>query len=215
MRKVLSIITLGIFFATQPAIAQNDAKAKTILDAVTKKVKSLNSIKANFVLNLTGGKVKDTKKGTLSLKGEKYHIILGGQEIICDTKTTWTYNKDTKEVQITTPNSGEQSISPAKLLTNNSYEKDYRYTYKGEKKEQGKNCDFIELFPKDASKKISRVELYIDKATSMVSSVNTFDKNGNVTQYILSNLTQNPTIPDTYFEWNQKEHPGVEVVDLR
>ncbi len=214
MRKVLSIIILGILVAMQPAMAQNDAKAKAILDAVAKKVKSLNTIKANFVLTLTGGKVKDTKKGTLSLKGEKYHITLGGQEIICDTKTTWTYNKDTKEVQITTPNNGEQSISPAKLLTN-SYDKDYKYAYKGEKKEQGKNCDFIELFPKDASKKISRIELYVDKATTMVSSVNTFDKNGNVTQYILSNLTQNPVIPDTYFAWDQKAHAGVEVVDLR
>ena len=214
MRKVLSIFVLGFCFATQQAAAQNDAKAKEILEGVAKKVKSLKSMKANFVLNLTGGKVKDTKKGTLSLKGDKYHIELGSQEIICDNTTTWTYNKDTKEVQITTPNSGEQSISPAKLLTN-SYDKDYKYTYKGEKKEQGKNCDFIELFPKDASKKISKIDLYIDKATSMVSSVNTFDKNGNQTQYILSNLTQNPNIPDTYFSWDQKEHAGVEVVDLR
>ena len=214
MRKVLSVFALGVFIAIQPAMAQNDAKAKNILEGVTKKVKSLNSMKANFVLNLTGGKVKDTKKGTLSLKGEKYHIVLGAQEIICDTKTTWTYNKDTKEVQITTPSQGDQSISPAKLLTN-AYDKDYKYSYKGEKKEQGKNCDFIELLPKDASKKISKVELYVDKATSMVSSVNTFDKNGNQTQYILSNLTQNPNIPDTYFAWDQKAHPGVEVVDLR
>jgi len=214
MKKLLLILTLGIFIATQTATAQNDPKAKAILEGVSKKVKSLKSMKANFVLNLTGGKVKDTKKGTLSLKGEKYHIVLGSQEIICDNATSWTYNKDTKEVQISAANQGEQSISPAKLLTN-AYDKDYKYTYKGEKKEQGKSCDLIELFPKDASKKISKIELYVDKATSMVASVNTFDKNGNQTQYILSNLTQNPNLPDTYFTWNQKEHPGVEVVDLR
>ncbi len=214
MRKLLSIFLLGFCFTAQQATAQNDAKAKAILEGVAKKVKSLKSMKANFVLNLTGGKVKDSKKGTLSLKGEKYHIELGSQEIICDNTTTWTYNKDTKEVQISTPNQGEQSISPAKLLTN-AYDKDYKYTYKGEKKEQGKNCDLIELFPKDNTKKISKIDLYVDKATSMVSSVNTFDKNGNQTQYILSNLTQNPSLPDTYFSWNQKEHAGVEVVDLR
>ena len=214
MRKLFSILALGLFIATQSATAQNDPKAKAILEGLSKKVKSLKSMKANFVLNLSGGKVKDTKKGTLSLKGEKYHIVLGSQEIICDNATSWTYNKETKEVQITTPSQGEQSISPAKLLTN-AYDKDYKYTYMGEKKEQGKNCDLIELFPKDGSKKISKIDLYVDKATSMVSSVNTFDKNGNQTQYILSNLTQNPNIPDNYFTWNQKEHPGVEVVDLR
>ena len=156
MRKAFTIFILGICLAAESANAQNDPKAKAILEGVSKKVKSLTSMKANFVLNLTGGKVKDTKKGTLSLKGEKYHIVLGSQEIICDSKTSWTYNPDTKEVQVTTPGTGDQSISPAKILTN-SYDKDYSYSYKGEKKEQGKNCDLIELHPKDNSKKVSKI----------------------------------------------------------
>lgn len=214
MRKALLVCGLAIFCAAQPAMAQADAKAKAVLDAVSKKVSSFKSLKANFVLTLTGAKVKDSKKGTLSLKGEKYHLVLGSQEIICDNKTIWTYNKDAKEVNISSYNPAEQSISPAKLLTN-SYDKDYTYTYKGTKTEQGKNCDYLELLPKDKTKKVTKIDLYVDKASSMVSSVNILDKNGNKTQYSLSNFTPNSNIPDTYFTWNPKEHPGVEVVDLR
>jgi outer membrane lipoprotein-sorting protein len=214
MKRFSLLCGFAACFAIQPAMAQNDAKAKAILEAMTKKVSSLKTIKANFVLNITGTKVKDTKKGSISLKGEKYHVQLGGQEIICDTKTVWTYNKDAKEVQISSFNPSEQAMSPAKLLTN-SYEKDYKYSYKGEKQEKGKTYDLVELTPKDNNAKATKIELMVDKATSIVASGNIWEKNGNKIQYSISNFTPNTNIADTYFTWNAKEHAGVEVVDLR
>lgn len=214
MRKVSLICALAICTVIIPATAQNDAKAKSVLDEMTKKVKSLKTLKANFVLNITGAKIKDTKKGSISLKGEKYHVELGNQEIICDNKTIWTYNKDAKEVQISNYNPSEQSMSPAKLLTN-SYEKEYKYSYKGEKKEKGKTFDMVELTPKDNNAKATKIELVVDKATSIVSAGNIWEKNGNKIQYSISNFTPDSNIPDAYFTWNQKEHAGVEVVDLR
>lgn len=194
--------------------AQNDAKAKTVLQDMTRKMSSLKSFKANFVLNITGTKVKDTKKGNISLKGEKYHVSLSGQEIICDSKTVWTYNVDAKEVQVNNYNPSEQSMSPAKLLTN-SYEKEYKSTYKGEKKEKGKTYDVVELVPIDAGSKVNKIELLIDKSTSVVSSGNIWEKNGNRIQYTISNFTPNANVPEAFFTWNTKDHAGVEVVDLR
>ena|ERR1035437_4354434 len=217
MRKILSICTLAFCCAIKPAIAQNDPKAKTVLEAVTKKVNSLKSLKANFVINLTGGKggkVNDTKKGTIILKGQKYHVTLSGQEIICDNKTIWTYNKDAKEVQITKFNPDEQTMSPAKLLTN-FYDKEYKYSYKGEKKENGKNYDLVELLPIDNTKKFSKIELRIDKSTSMIAGGNILEKNGNKVQYTVSNVVTNSNVPDSDFSWDPKSHPGIEVVDLR
>ncbi len=166
MRKIALFCALAVSCATVQASAQNDAKAKAVLEAVSKKVNSLKSLKANFALNLTGGKggkVTDSKKGSISLKGQKYHVLLSGQEIICDTKTIWTYTKDAKEVQISNFNPSEQTLSPAKLFTN-FYDKEYKYTYKGERKEGGKNCDVIEMVPNDKSKQFSKIELLVDKA---------------------------------------------------
>jgi outer membrane lipoprotein-sorting protein len=217
MRKALPILLLSLCSQNVPVKAQNDPKAKSILDAVSKKVNSLNSLKANFTLNLTGGKggkVTDSKKGSVSLKGQKYHVLLSGQEIICDTKTVWTYNKDTKEVNVSNYNPDEQTISPAKLFTN-FYDKEYNYSYKGERKEQGKNCEVIELLPLDSKKKFTKIELMVDKAASIIVGGNIWEKNGNKYQYSISNFTPNPNIPDNFFTWDAKEHAGVEVVDLR
>ena len=217
MKKILLISAYALCYMITPAQAQNDPKAKTVLDAVTKKVNSLKSLKANFTINLSGGKgskVNDTKKGTITLKGQKYHVTLNGQEIICDNKTVWTYTKDAKEVQITNYNPTEQTMSPAKLLTN-FYDKEYRYSYKGEKKENGKTYDAIELLPLDNSKKYSKIELMVDKGTTMIAGGNITEKNGNKVHYTVSNVVANPNVPDTEFAWDAKSHAGVEVVDLR
>ncbi len=213
MKKLLSVCALALCFAAQTVHAQ-DAKAKAILDGVTKKVNTLKTIKANFALKLTGGKVADSKKGTIAIKGTKYHVTLTGQEIICDNKTVWTYNADAKEVTVSTFNPKDQSISPAKLLTN-FYDKEYRYKYAGERTEGGKKCDVIELTPIDASKQTTKIELLIDKATSMIVGGNIWAKNGNKTQYMISNVVTNSAVADDFFVWNAKAHPGVEVNDLR
>jgi outer membrane lipoprotein-sorting protein len=175
-------------------------------------------MKASFVLKLTGGKgsnVTDTRKGSLALKGQKYHIAIGNQEILCDNTTVWTYNKEAKEVQVTKYNPAEQSMSPAKLFTATFYDKEYKYSYKGQRKEQGKNCDIIELEPNDKSKQLAKIELLVDKASSMISGGNYWEKNGNKYAITISDVKENSDLPDSYFAWNAKEHPGVEVVDLR
>ena len=214
MKKIFFVCTLALCATQLTATAQNDPKAKAVLEAMTKKVSRLKTIKANFVINITGSKVKDSKKGSISLKGEKYHVMLGNQEIICDSKTSWTYNKDAKEVQVNNYNPAEQTMSPAKLLTN-SYEKEYKYSYKGEKKEKGKTYDVIELTPKDNNSKVSKIELLVDKATSIVASGNIWEKNGNKIQYSINNLVSDSNIPDAFFVWDAKAHAGTEVVDLR
>ena len=64
MKKILSIAIAALMLSAQPVMAQTDAKAKTILEGVSKKINSLKTLKANFALTLAG-KTKDTKKGLL------------------------------------------------------------------------------------------------------------------------------------------------------
>ncbi len=214
------LFSISILFAlcVQTVSAQNDPKAKSILDAVSKKVTSLKTMKANFSLKLSGGKggnVTDTRKGSLTLKGQKYHVVLGAQEIFCDNNTVWTYNKEAKEVQVSKYNPAEQTMSPAKLFTPSFFDKEYSYSYKGERKEQGKNCDIIELTPHDKSKQLSKIELMIDKSSSMICGGNYWEKSGNKYVVSITNVVQNADVPDSHFVWDTKGHPGVEVVDLR
>ena len=214
MRKLLAVCMIGI--AAMPAKAQTDAKAQAVLQNVSKKMSSLKSLKANFALHLSGnnGKMTDNKKGTFSMKGGKYHVMLSGQEIICDNKTVWTYTKDANEVQVSNYDPNAQTMSPAKLFTN-FYDKEYKYKYIGEQKVQGKNCDVIEMTPIAAGKQFSKVDVDIDKATSTIVSGVVYEKSGNKYQYDISGFTPNAPIADSYFTFDPKAHPGVEVVDLR
>jgi outer membrane lipoprotein carrier protein len=217
MKKLLFVFVLGVCSAAQPVMAQNEAKAKTILEAVSKKINNLKTLKANFTLTLTGGKggkVKDSKKGAIAMKGQKYRVTISSQEIICDAKTVWSYNKDAKEVQVTNYNPQEQSMSPAKLFTN-FYDKEYKYSYKGDTKEQGKSCDLIELIPNDKTKQLSKIELMVEKSSSTILGGNYWEKNGNQYKIAISNYKTNTDIPDSYFAWDAKQNPGVEIVDLR
>jgi outer membrane lipoprotein-sorting protein len=217
MKKTLSIFLLSIFSFSIAAVAQTDAKAKAVLDALTKKINDAKIIKANIVVHIMDakGKVTDTKKGVFYLKGQKYRVELAGQEIICDTKTVWNYNKDAKETQISNYNPDEQTISPAKFFTSNFYDKEYKYKYIGTKKFNNKECDEIELVPINASKQFTKVNLMIDKATHTPAGGIIHQKNGTTISTEINNFTPNANIPETYFTYDAKAHPGVELVDLR
>ncbi len=215
MKKILCLSMVAAMAFVQPALAQGDAKAKTILEAVSKKVNSLKSLKANFALHLTGngGKVKETKKGTFYMKGPKYRVEIAGQQIMCDNKTVWTYMKATNEVQVSNYNPNEQTLSPTKLFTN-FYDKEYNYKYIGTRKVGTKTCDIIEMTPIAKGKQLSKVELAVDNTSTIVGG-NVWEKNGNMYKYEVSGFTPNATVNDGMFSFDKNKYPGVEVVDLR
>lgn len=211
-----TIFALLLLCLTNFVHAQNDPKAKTVLDNVSKKVKSLKSLKANFSITISGakGSKPQTKKGTVNMKGDKYYITLSGQEIYCDSKTIWTYMKESNEVQITSFDPKENSFTPSKLFTN-FYDKEYSYKYAGEQTVGGKKVDVINLAPTNKSKQYTKVELMIDKVNSVVAGGKMYEKNGNVYSYTVSGYTPNPALTDNMFVFNASKYPGVEVVDLR
>lgn len=214
MRKLLMLAVLAIGMMTQTANAQ-DAKAKSILDAASKKMNSLKSLKANFALSVksASGKTAQTKKGSFFMKGDKYRVSMSDQEIICDGKTVWTYVKASNEVQISDYNPSEATVSPTKLFTN-FYDKEYKYNYDGTKTFAGKTADIIEMTPVNTSKQFKKVLLAIDKA-HVIAGGDVFEKNGNQYHYEVSGFTPNAAVSDATFIFDAKKYPGVEVVDLR
>lgn len=213
MKKIL--FALALLSLAAPSFAQTDAKAKSLLDNLSKNVSALKSLKSNFSLSLASanGKTKEKRTGSLEMKGPKYHVSLGSQEIFCDGKTVWTYLKDAGEVQVTNYNPSEQTLSPTKLFTN-FYDKEYNYQYVGAKKVAGKAAEVIALTPKTA-KQFKKVELAIDAKTKNLIGGTITEKNGTVYQYTVSNYTPNAPVSDAAFSFDANKHKNVEVVDLR
>lgn len=213
MKKLLGVM-IAVVGLTTGAMAQQDAKAKVVLDKMSTKVKGMSSMKANFTLVATDAKGKTimNQKGTLQMKGDKYNVALPKQEMICDGKTMWTYMKDNKEVQVAAYNEGEVQISPKKLFPT-SYANEYNYTYVGEKSVKGKSVDVVYLTPK-SKKNFKSVTLLVDKAGSLVSG-SVEEGNGGYYTFNLNGIQANAAASDALYTFDKSKYPGVEVIDLR
>ncbi|MFH1004919.1 MAG: outer membrane lipoprotein carrier protein LolA [Bacteroidota bacterium] len=199
-----------------------DAKAKSILDEVATKTKSFTSIKTEFTtvmekqVSNTESKITETQSGILQLKGNKYKLEFKGQIIFCDSKTQWTYIKESNEVQINNAPDikATDNINPVNIFT--LYEKGYKYKYEKEDIVNGAKVDIINLYPLDADKKsYHTIKLIIDKVKKQIIAVKILNKNGTFTTITVKNFTTNSEMADTIFVFDKTFYKGVEVIDLK
>ncbi|ULQ56737.1 outer membrane lipoprotein carrier protein LolA [Flavihumibacter rivuli] len=217
MKKTLGILALvaGSLMAGSVS-AQSDPAAKAVLDGVSAKFKTFSAVQSSFTLQVEDGKgkVQGVKKGTVYMKGTKYRVSITGQEIFCDGKNIWTYDKAANEVTITKFDPSQNTITPQKLFTN-FYDKDFLYKLNGEKKVAGKVIQEIEMTPIDKSKAFHKVYVYVDKASKTIYSTKVLEKNGNKYTYTVNSLNGKAQVADSQFVFDKKKYPGVEEVDLR
>jgi outer membrane lipoprotein carrier protein len=190
--------------------------AKKILDGVSEKFKTFKTVNASFSYKVenAAGKNLSTKKGTVWMKGTKYRVSFSGQEIFCDGKTVWNYDKAANEVTISNLDASGSTLSPQKLFTN-FYDKDFTYFKKGEKKESGKTLQEIEMIPTDKTKAFSKVNVLVDKTAKTIYSTKVTEKAGSKYSYTVTTMKSNTTIADSQFVFDKSKYPGVEEVDLR
>jgi outer membrane lipoprotein carrier protein len=202
--------------AQNNSLGNNDPSAKAILDKVSAKFKTFKGVQSGFNLTVEDakGKVQGNKKGTVFMKGTKYRVSLTGQEIFCDGRNVWSYDKASNEVTISKFDPSTNTITPQKLFTN-FYDKDFLYKLNGEKKEGSKVIQEIEMTPVDKTKTFHKVLVYVNKATQTIAGTKVLEKNGNKYTYMVNSLNSNASIPDAQFVFDKKKYPGVEEVDLR
>lgn len=209
-------IVAALVLLCGPLRAQ-DPKARAILAEVSKKYRTYNVIRANVAIQLENpqSKLKDNQSGTLYVQSatNKYKLILPAQELISDGKTQWTWLKEEKEVQVNNAQAEGQGLNPATIFL--IYEKGYKYLYTGESRAGGRLIQTIELTPTDPKAQWFKIRLGIDKAAKQIRTALLFDKNGSRYQYTITSLTSAVKLSPSFFTFNPKANPGVEVVDLR
>ncbi len=215
MKSKIIIAAAVLFTSVFSVQAQTDKKAQEILNGVSTKYKSFTSVKADFALTLDNPseKIKDTQKGVVYLKGNKYRIEIAGQEIVSDGKSVWTYLKDANEVQITEAVADKDAITPTNIFT--AYEKGFKSKFTEEKNVKGVPMQMLELIPEDSKKSFFKVHLTINKTDKVIDSVKLFDRNGNRYTYSILKFIPNGVASDDVFVFNKARYPGIEVVDLR
>jgi outer membrane lipoprotein-sorting protein len=211
-------ILLAFIVLSANLLAQNvkDPKAQEILKGVSAKYKALKSLSATFRVTTLDQKAKvtDTQTGSLIVKGNKYHLNLKGQEVISDGNTSWTYLKESNEVQINdVNNSNADAVNPVNIFT--IYEKGFSSRYTGDKKSGNATVQQVELVPDDAKKSFFKIQINIDKQQKLLTGAKIFDKSGTNYTYSIDKFNMNPDAPDALFTFDKTKYPGVEVVDLR
>jgi outer membrane lipoprotein carrier protein len=220
-RLLVTCLLMGGWFlvarAQNNSLGKNDPDAKKVLDALSAKLKSYTAVQSNFTLKVEDGKGKlqGTKNGTVYIKGSKYHFsMVGGQDVFCDGKDVWTYDKSSNEVTITKYDPSSQTISPDKIFTD-FYDKDFLYKLNGESKLGTRTVQEVELTPLDKTKTFFKALLYIDKTQHVLVSVKWFDKSGNRYTLDTSKMNGNAPLTDAQLAFNKAKYPGAEEVDLR
>lgn len=219
--KKLFIAFLFLAAASDTSFAQcgtgkNDPDAKKVLDGVSAKFKTFKSLQANISVKAESGagKVISSKSGSLYMKGTKYRLSIAGQEIFCDGKNIWTYDKSANEVTIRKFDGSVNTITPQKIFTN-FYDKDFLYKMNGETKSGAKTMQEIEMTPCDKTKTFHKVYLLVDKASQTLASTKVLEKNGNKYTYSVLKMNPNAAAAESLFSFDAGKYPGVEVVDLR
>jgi len=199
-------------------VAQQDPKAKEILDKLSQTTKSYKTIQIDFSFTLENKKnnINQTNEGQVTLKGKSYrlHMPVFGMEVFCDGTTSWSYLTEAKECNINSVgDDNEGSLNPANIFT--IYEKGFNYAFVGEENLAGKEVQVLDLFPTDKTKEFVKVRMYIDKAKSQIAKAQTFNKDGNTYTLVLKTMKTNIDLKDDYFKFDKSKYPGVSMNDMR
>ncbi|TLU98779.1 LolA family protein [Dyadobacter luticola] len=210
--KVFTIaFTLIFLLGSLSTFAQGDKKSSAILEAMSKKYQQIKSFKAVFTYTPKGEK---PLKGEATVKGMKFRLKMAGQEIFNDGKLMATYIKETNEVNLqdADPTAGGD-LDPTKIYS--AYKKGFKYVYLKEKKEGTKALDVVELTSTNKSSQVDKVEIEVNKADKSINAWKIFQKNGQEVVYKVEQFQPDVNVADSFFAFNTKQYPGVEVVDLR
>ena len=208
---VLSLLVMAGF-------AQQDAKAKEILEKVTKTTQSLASLEAkfSFEMNNKTENIQEKSIGSITLKGKKYKLDIPhmGLQVTCDGKSIWTYMVKSNEVTIANLDEATDDLmDPSKIFT--IYEKGFNYKFVGEAVDGGVAVYSIDLTPQKPTGDIQKVRIMIDKQKMLIRGANMTGKDGNKYNVSVNQFKTDGIYKDADFVFDLKKYKGIEVVDMR
>lgn len=207
MKKLFGLIlVLSGCFSYMQAQSSNDAE--NILNKATAKIQSSKGINISFSLTQKdkSKNIVSASKGILKIKGLKYYLKQGDNEIFCDGTKTWNYDGQ-NEVTVSKVENDDE-LSPQQIFTGfNKSDYDIKLISSSAINYQ------IQLTPVDKRKNFKQVMLYINKSTNLVTKASVTDKINAITEITFSNISLNTDLSDSQFVFDTAKHPGVEVVN--
>ena len=203
MKKVLLVLALII---TSVTFAQNDAKAKTLLNEVSAKVKGYDNISIDFkyVLENISENIKQETRGDVTMQGDKYLFNYLGSQQLFDGAKVYTIVPENEEVTIEDKSAEENTITPSKMLT--FYKKGHNYEMDILQNIQGRKIQFVKLTPIDTNSEIKNILLGIDAETKHIYKLIETGKNGTKTTITVNSFKTNQPLSKSLFTFDEAKY---------
>lgn len=202
--KRLVIVCLVLF--TSISFAQNQ-EAKSLLNTVSKKVKSYDNISIDFkyVLQNIAENVSQETRGDVIIQGDKYLLNILGITRMYDGKTLYSISPEDEEVTISNEVSDdESSITPSKMLS--FYEDGYTYKMDIVQNVQGRKIQYVKLTPIDTNSEIKNILLGIDAKTNHIYNLIQTGKDGIKTTLTVNSFKTNEPLSKTLFTFDENKY---------
>ena len=202
MKKTLFILLVA--FLPLYIFAQNNAERR-VKAALSELKHSAYEGKFSLMYYNEMSDITDKQSGEITLMGNKFCIVLGGNETKFDGKTQWVFVSEYNEVSITEPTVDElKEISPLAMIEH--------YVAK-DKISEGKEgeINFYPTQPKESE--YFRIELRLNKS-NLPTRLVIHQKNGDKITLVWDSLNKTKVSSD-YFVFDVRKYPNVEVNDLR
>ena len=200
------IIVLVVFFTSALSMAQNSAKAKSLLDEVYNKVKSYDNIFVDFkyALHNSEANINQETRGDVTMQGDRYVFNYLGSQQLFDGKKVYTIVPENEEVTIENKSTDENTITPSKMLTfyktGHTYEMDILQTI------QGRKIQFVKRIPIDTNSEIKSILLGVDAETKHIYRLIETGKNGTKTTITVNSFKTNQPLSKTLFTFDEAKY---------
>jgi outer membrane lipoprotein-sorting protein len=190
--------------AVMLSLGAHAESARSILDKAAATVSNPNGVQANFEMR---SKQFGSTSGTIYIKGKKFHATTPQATIWFDGKTQWTYMKQNDEVNVSNPSEAElQAINPYNFI--NIYKKGFKLSSK-----KVNNSYEVHLKATDKKRNIQEMYIIVDQNSYRPTHVKML-QNGKWSVLLISGLKAT-NLSDGLFQFNQKDFPKAEIIDLR
>ena len=215
MKNILKKVTLGIFAlgtAASFSAQKIDAKAKSILDAVSSNYKAKNNVYFKFVYGTGNGKnVTKTEPGIFYSAKNKYKLKIMGTEQIFDGSKIYNISAEDQEVTVAKPTGNEQMFSPLNYIE--EYKKGYNVKYVGKVRVNGVNTDYIKLSP-TKNNGIKEVNLFVNTAKNQLVKLEQFSADNSVSVIAISDYRENQNLSNSMFSFDKAQYKNYIVTEL-
>ena len=215
MKNILKKVTLGIFAlgtAGSFSAQKVDAKAKSILDAVSSNYKAKNNVYFKFVYGTGNGKnVTKTEPGIFYSAKNKYKLKIMGTEQIFDGSKIYNISAEDQEVTVAKPTGNEQMFSPLNYIE--EYKKGYNVKYVGKVRVNGVNTDYIKLSP-TKNNGIKEVNLFVNTAKNQLVKLEQFSADNSVSVIAISDYRENQSLSNSMFSFDKAQYKNYIVTEL-